>query len=80
MDKIMVMSTAEYKALFGNKNPNEVSNEDIKKARKKYLNNRRSKSNKEFKTWQKPGIITDEWGNQKVEIVTKTGFEDESVF
>ena len=34
MDKIMVMSTAEYKALFGNKNPNEVSNEDIKKQEK----------------------------------------------
>lgn len=30
----MVMSTAEYKALFGNKNPNEVSNEDIKKQEK----------------------------------------------
>ena len=33
----MVMSTAEYKALFGNKNPNEVSNEDIKKSKKKIL-------------------------------------------
>ena len=34
MDKIIVISTAEYKALFGNKNPNEVSNEDIKKQEK----------------------------------------------
>lgn len=77
MDKIIAMSTAEYKALFGNKNPNEVSNEDIKKARKKYWNNRRPKSDKEFKTWQEPGIITDEWSNQKVGIVTRTGFENE---
>lgn len=75
----MVMSTAEYKALFGNKNPNEVSNEDIKKARKKYWDNRRSKPNKEFKTWQELGIITDEWGNQKVGVVTRTGFENEGL-
>lgn len=31
----MIITTAEYKALFGNKNPSEISNEDIIKAREK---------------------------------------------
>lgn len=30
----MIITTAEYRALFENKNPSEVSNEDIIKARK----------------------------------------------
>ena len=30
-----------------------------------------------FRTWQQPEIISDEYGNTKIEIVIKTGFENE---
>lgn len=30
-----------------------------------------------FRTWQQPEIVSDEYGNTKIEIVTKTGFENE---
>ena len=29
-----------------------------------------------FHTWQQPEIVSDEYGNTKIEIVTKTGFEN----
>ena len=30
-----------------------------------------------FRTLQQPEIVSDEYGNTKIEIVTKTGFENE---
>ena len=33
--------------------------------------------NSNFRTWQQPEIVSDEYGNTKIEIVTKTGFENE---
>ena len=30
-----------------------------------------------FRTWQQSEIVSDEYGNTKIEIVTKTGFENE---
>ena len=30
-----------------------------------------------FRMWQQPEIISDEYRNTKIEIVTKTGFENE---
>lgn len=72
----MLISTFEYHALFGNKPKEKISNEDIIKERDK-----KSESslydNSSFHTWQQPEIVSDEYGNTKIEIVTKTGFENE---
>ncbi len=72
----MLISTFEYHALFGDKPKEKISNEDIIKERSK-----KSKSslcdNSNFHTWQQPEIVSDEYGNTKIEIVTKTGFENE---
>ena len=72
----MLISTFEYHALFGDKPKEKISNEDIIKERGK-----KSKSslydNSSFHTWQQPEIVSDEYGNTKIEIVTKTGFENE---
>lgn len=29
-----------------------------------------------FRKWQQPEIVSDKYGNTKIEIVTKTGFEN----
>ena len=72
----MIITTPEYKALFGNKNPKEVSNEDIIKAReKRRLDVDRPSST--FTIWKEPGIIYDECGSASVGIVERTGFEGE---
>ena len=72
----MIITRTEYKALFGNKNPKEVSNEDIIKAReKRRLDVDRPSS--PFTIWKEPSIIYDEWGNTSVGIVERTGFEGE---
>ena len=72
----MLISTFEYHALFGNKPKEKISNEDIIQGRGK-----RSKltlyEDSDFRTWQQPEIMSDEYGNTKIEIVTKTGFENE---
>lgn len=72
----MLISTFEYHALFGNKPKEKISNEDIIKERDK-----KSESslcdNSNFHTWQQPDIVSDEYGNTKIKIVTKTGFENE---
>ncbi len=72
----MLISTFEYHALFGDKPKEKISNEDIIKERSK-----RSKlslhENSGFYTWQQPEMVSDEYGNTKIEIVTKTGFENE---
>lgn len=72
----MLISTFEYHALFGDKSKEKISNEDIIKERGK-----KSKSslcdNSNFHTWRQPEIVSDEYGNTKIEIVTKTGFENE---
>lgn len=70
----MMISTFEYKALFGNKNPNEISNEDIINKRKqiKYEDN-----STEFHTWKEPSVIYNEWGDPSIGIIEKTGFEGE---
>ena len=72
----MLISTFEYHALFGDKSKEKISNEDIIKERGK----RRELPLYEdsgFHTWQQPEIISDEYGNTKTDIVTKTSFENE---
>ena len=32
-----------------------------------------------FRTWQQPEIISDEYGNTKIEIITKTGLKMKAV-
>lgn len=72
----MLISTFEYHALFGDKPKEKISNEDIIKERGK-----RSElplyEDSDFHTWQQPEIVSDEYGNTKIEIATKTGFENE---
>ena len=72
----MFISTFEYHALFGDKPKEKISNEDIIKERGK-----RSElplyEDSRFHTLQQPEIVSDEYGNTKIEIVTKTGFENE---
>ena len=72
----MLISTFEYHALFGDKPKEKISNEDIIKERGK-----RSElhlyEDSGFLTWQQPENVSDEYGNTKIEIVTKTGFENE---
>lgn len=71
----MLISTFEYHALFGNKPKEKISNEDIIKERDKSESS--LCDNNSFHTWQQPKIISDEYGNTKIEIATKTGFENE---
>ena len=74
----MMMSSFEYFALFGNRDSSTVTNEEIEEKRKSYNAEReKTKPCSEFKAWTEPGIITDEWGNQSVGVVVKTGFENE---
>lgn len=75
----MMISTIEYYSLFGNKNPNEITNEDIQRERKKVRKERQSKNNNNsFRTFEKVGIKTDEFGNETVGIIECTGFEMEN--
>lgn len=75
----MMISTIEYHSLFGNKNPNEITNEDIQREREKVRKERQSKNNNNsFRTFEKVGIKTDEFGNKTVGIIECTGFEMEN--
>lgn len=72
----MLMSTFEYKTLFGDKNPNGISAEEIEEKRKEYFNtiSQSNKSNN-FTTFKKPGIIIDDNGETAIKIAEYTGFE-----
>ena len=54
----------------------KISNEDIIKERDKKSESSLCE-NSSFRTWQQPEIVSDEYGNTKIEIVTKAGFENE---
>lgn len=73
----MLISTFEYHALFGDKPKEKISNEDIIKERDKRSKLPIYDDYSGFQTWQQPEIVSDEYGNTKIEIVTKTGFENE---
>ena len=73
----MLISTFEYHALFGNKPKEKISNEDIIKERDKRSKLTLYDDSSNFYTWQQPEIVSDEYGNTKIEIVTKTSFENE---
>ena len=77
----MLMSTFEYKTLFGDKNPNEISAEEIEEKRKEYFNtiSQSNKSNN-FTTFKKPGIIIDDNGETVIKIAEYTGFEMDNWF
>ena len=77
----MLMSTFEYKTLFGDKNPNEISAVEIEEKRKEYFNtiSQSNKSNN-FTTFKKPGIIIDDNGETVIKIAEYTGFEMDNWF
>ena len=62
---------------FGDKPKEKISNEDIIKERGKRSKLPLYHDSSNFYTWQQPEIVSDEYGNTKIEIVTKTGFENE---
>lgn len=66
----MVMTTFEYYALL-ERIKKEEKNIDKKEKEKE------SSSSSSFYTWKEPGIIYDEWGNARLGIIEKTGFEGE---
>lgn len=72
----MIISTLEYHALFGNKAIEEVTEQDVIEKREKLKENKND-SNDSFYTWKEPSIVYDEYGNAKIGIVEKTGFENE---
>ena len=41
------------------------------------FDNNMLENEEEYYTWQQPEIVSDEYGNTKIKIVTKTGFENE---
>lgn len=75
----MLMSTFEYKTLFGDKNPNEISAEEIEEKRKEYFNTTlQSNKSNNFTTFKKPEIGIDDNdynGKTVIKIAEYTGFE-----
>lgn len=75
----MLISTAEYKYLFGDKPKEEVSNDEIMRQR---VFREKARSIAEpasaFRTYQEVDIIYDEYGTARPGIIEKTGFEMEN--
>ena len=75
----MLMSTFEYKTLFSDKNPNEISAEEIEEKRKEYFNTTlQSNKSNNFTTFKKLEIGIDDNdynGKTVIKIAEYTGFE-----
>ena len=75
----MLITTAEYKYLFGDSPKEEITNDDIVQQRI-FCEKVRSISEpaSSFRTYQEVGIIYDEYGTVRPGIIEKTGFEMEN--
>ena len=75
----MLITTAEYKYLFGDSPKEEITNDDIVRQRI-FCEKARSilESASTFRTYQEVGIIYDEYGTARPGIIEKTGFEMEN--
>ena len=75
----MLITTAEYKYLFGDNPKEEITNDEIMRQRT-FCEKARSISEPDssFRTYQEVGIIYDEYGTAQPGIIEKTGFEMEN--
>lgn len=74
----MIMSSFELMSLFPDRDISTITNEEIMKKREDYYKKINSSSSSNgFKTYKTVGIISDDYGNETVGIIEKTGFEGE---
>ena len=75
----MLITTAEYKYLFGDSPKEKITNDDIVRQRI-FCEKARSISEPDsaFRTYQEVGIIYDEYGTARQKKKKKTGFEMEN--
>ena len=75
----MLITTAEYKYLFGDSPKEEITNDEIVRQRV-FCEKERSIAEpaSAFRTYQEVGIIYDEYGTARPGIIEKTGFEMEN--
>lgn len=74
----MVMSSFELMGLFPDRDISTITNEEIIKKREEYYKKNDSlQSSNNFKTYKTVGIVLDDYGNETVGIIEKTGFEGE---
>ena len=75
----MLITTAEYKYLFGDTPKEKITNDDIMQQRI-FCEKARSISEPDsaFYTYQEAGIIYDEYGTARPGIIEKNGFEMEN--
>ena len=75
----MLITTAEYKYLFGDSPKEKITNDEIVRQRV-FCEKKRSISEPDsaFRTYQEVGIIYDEYGTTRPGIIEKTGFEMEN--
>ena len=75
----MLITTAEYKYLFGDNPKEEITNDEIVRQRI-FCEKARSiaEPTSAFRTYQEVGIIHDEYGTARPGIIEKTRFEMEN--
>ena len=75
----MLITTAEYKYLFGDSPKEEIINDEIVRQRV-FCKKERSiaEPTSAFRTYQEVGIIYNEYGTAQPGIIEKTGFEMEN--
>ena len=75
----MLITTAEYRYLFGDNPKEKITNDDIVR---QLVFREKERSIAEpvsaFRTYQEVGIIYDEYGTARPGIIEKTGFEMEN--
>lgn len=74
----MLITTAEYKYLFGDTPKEEIINNDIVQQRGQRAKIQTYDDSSDFYTWKESGITYDEYGTPHVGIIEKTGFEMEN--
>lgn len=74
----MVITSFELANLFPNRDISTITNEEIIKKREEYYKKiTTQKTSSDFKTYKTVDIILDEYGNETIGIIEKTGFEGE---
>ena len=74
----MLITTAEYKYLFGDSPKEEITNDEIVRQRGQRAKIQVYDDASDFYTWKESGIVYDEYGTPHVGIIEKTGFEMEN--
>ena len=74
----MLITTAEYKYLFGDNPKEKITNNNIIQKRGQRTKIQTYYYSSDFYTWKESGIVYDEYGTPHVGIIEKTGFEMEN--